>query len=186
MVIYSRTIDILCCHLRGTPPCVYYHNMASCTWSTWQLPMVRNTKYLHMGHIIASSGLSSTNFRQSDDACVKVFCERRKYPAYRRHFLVDQPAWQSPLYIWGGPSSFGGEKKETKISLLHWFQQCSSFWDHSYKIFIFSMSTYGTYAGRAALYPYNAGQNTYSHCDYIHNDAYLWHLSYGSRIFCKM
>ena len=42
MVIYSRTIDILCCHLRGIPPCVYYHNMASCTWSTWQFSMVRN------------------------------------------------------------------------------------------------------------------------------------------------
>ena len=43
MVIYSRTIDILCCHLRGTPPCVYNHNMASCTSSTWQWPMGRNT-----------------------------------------------------------------------------------------------------------------------------------------------
>ena len=46
--------------------------------------------------------------------------------------------------------------------------------------------TYGISAGRAALYPYNAGQGIYFHCDYIHNDACLWHLSYGSRIFCKM
>ena len=36
--------------------------------------------------------------------------------------------------------------------------------------------TYGISAGRAALYPYNAGQGIYFHCDYIHNDACLWNV----------
>ena len=44
-----------------------------------------------------------------------------------RYSLVDQTSLTVSPYIWGGPSSFGGEKRETKTFLLHWFQQCSSF-----------------------------------------------------------
>ena len=102
-----------------------------------------------------------------------------------RYSLVDQTSMTISPYIWGGPSSFGGEKRETKTFLLHWFQQCSSFWDHSYKSSYFPMSTYGTSAGRAALYPDNAGQNTHVHCDHIHNDDYLWHLSTDQVSFAK-
>ena len=60
-------------------PCGYNHSMASCASSTWQWPM--GEKHLHMGHIMAPSGLSSADFRPSADACTKVFCERRKYSA---------------------------------------------------------------------------------------------------------
>ena len=60
-------------------PCGYNHSMASCASSTWQWPM--GEKHLHMGHIMAPSGLSPADFRPSADACTKVFCERRKYSA---------------------------------------------------------------------------------------------------------
>ena len=106
-------------------PCGYNHSMASCASSTWQWPM--GEKHLHMGHIMAPSGLSPADFRPSADACTKVFCERRKYSAWKAIFSSWSNQHGSFPCIWGGPSSFGGEKKETKTFLLHWFQQCSSF-----------------------------------------------------------
>ena len=105
-------------------PCGYNHSMASCASSTWQWPT--GEKYLPMGHIMAPSGLSPADFRPSADACTKVFCERRKYSAKMAIFSSWSNQHGSFPCIWGGPSSFGGEKKETKTFLLHWFQQCSS------------------------------------------------------------
>ena len=134
--------------------------------------MVRNTKYLHMGHIIASSGLPSTNFRQSGDACVKVFCEKRKYPAYKRHFLVDQTSMTvSPVHL-GRSLLVWRRKKKLKFYCCVGFKNVPVFETTPTKSSYFPMSTYGTYAGRAA-YPDNAGQNTHFHCDHIHNDDYL-------------
>ena len=104
-------------------PCGYNHSMASCASSTRQWPT--GGKYLPMGHIMAPSGPSPANFRPSADACTKVVCERRKYWAWKAIFSNWSDQHGSFPCIWGGPSSFGGEKKETNF-LLHWFQQCSS------------------------------------------------------------
>ena len=109
--------------------------MASCTSSTWQWPMGRNTCTW------------VTSWRHPDShqqTSVHLLMHAPRYsvkggniqPKWR-YSLVDQTSMTVSPYIWGGPSSFGGEKKETKISLLHWFQQCSSFWDHSYKSLYF-------------------------------------------------
>ena len=45
------------------------------------MAVTHGEKHLHMGHIMAPSGLSPADFRPSADACTKVFCERRKYSA---------------------------------------------------------------------------------------------------------
>ena len=94
-------------------PCGYNHSMASCASSTWQWPM--GEKHLHMGHIMAPSGLSPADFRPSADACTKVFCERRKYSAWKAIFSNWSDQHGSFPCIWGGPSSFGGERKETNF-----------------------------------------------------------------------
>ena len=84
------------------------------------------------------------------------------------------------------PPRLAEKRKKLKFHCCVGFKNVPVFETTPTKSSYFPMSTYGTYAGRAALYPYNAGQGIYFHCDYIHNDACLWHLSYGSRIFCKM
>ena len=65
---------------------------------------------------------------------------------------------------------FGGEKKKLKFYCCVGFKNVPVFETTPTKSSYFPMSTYGTYAGRAA-YPDNAGQNTHVHCDHIHNDA---------------
>ena len=161
-------------------PCGYNHSMASCASSTWQWPI--GEKHLHMGHIMAPSGLSPADFRPSADACTKVFCERRKYSAKMAIFSSWSIQRDSfPCKSGEVPPRLAEKRKKLKLSCCIGFNNVPV-WDHSQNLYI----TYGSYAGRAALYPWNAGQGTYLHCDHIHNDACLWPLSHGSRIFCKI
>ena len=99
MVIYSRTIDILFVAIVVASLHVYIITTWLLTHDPHDSYPWWETKYLHMGHIIASSELPSTNFRQSGDACVKVFVKRGNVQPISDIFWLIKPAWQSPLYI---------------------------------------------------------------------------------------
>ena len=95
----SRTIDILFVAIVVASLHVYIITTWLLTHDPHDSYPWWETKYLHMGHIIASSELPSTNFRQSGDACVKVFVKRGNIQPISDIFWLIKPAWQSPLYI---------------------------------------------------------------------------------------
>ena len=182
MVMYSRTFDILCCHLRG-PLHVYII-------TTWLLA--------HHPH--DSDPWGETLAHGSHHGAIRTLISR--FPSIwwcmRQGILWKEEifslkaifsSWSNqhdsfPCTFGEVPPRLAEKRKKLKLHCCIGFNNVPVFWDHSYKIFIFSMSTYGTYAGRAA-YPDNAGQNTHFHCDHIHNDDYLWHLSTDQESFAK-
>ena len=93
-------------------------------------------------------------------------------PPERRYSLVDQASMAASPVFGEAPPRLAEKRKKLKFHCCVGFKNVPVFETTPTKSSYFPMSTYGTYAGRAA-YPDNAGQNTHFHCDHIHNDDYL-------------
>ena len=79
-----------------------------------------------MGHIIVSSELPSANFRQSGDACVKVFVKKGNVQPVSDILWLIKPAWVFSPGIRGLPSCLA-EEKRTKHFIAVLVQECSRF-----------------------------------------------------------